>query len=100
MRTCQPDRFEPQHARSCSLLLQILGRAENVAGFIRRGTNEGWTEITLSGGPGKPDVVIVRTMKLADKERQDGTKYIGVESSWTLNSELLLESFPYTGRCL
>ncbi|KAK9858828.1 hypothetical protein WJX84_008822 [Apatococcus fuscideae] len=65
----------------------ILGRAENVMGFIRRGEAEAWTEIHLSGGAGRPDVVILRKMKVADKQRADGTEYQGVDSTWRINGK-------------
>ena len=67
------------------VLLQILGRAENVIGFIRRGESEAWTEIHLSGGSGQRDVVILRKMKVAEKVRADGTEYQGVDSTWRIN---------------
>lgn len=67
------------------VLLQILGRAENVIGFIRRGESEAWTEIHLSGGSGQRDVVILRKMKVAEKVRTDGTQYQGVDSTWRIN---------------
>ena len=70
------------------LVVQILGRAENVVGFIRRGESEAWTEIHLSGGSGRPDVVILRKMKIADKVRADGTEYQGVDSTWRINGAL------------
>ncbi|GAB4819497.1 hypothetical protein N2152v2_006543 [Parachlorella kessleri] len=37
---------------------RLLGRAEEVSSFVRRGTKEGWVEIMLcSGDPGRPYVI-------------------------------------------
>lgn len=37
---------------------QLLGRADNIKDFIKRGADSGWVETTLSGGPGRRDSVI------------------------------------------
>ena len=82
------DRSMQQSPARSRLVAQILGRAENVVGFIRRGESEAWTEIHLAGGSGRPDVVILRKMKIADKVRADGTEYQGVDSTWRINGAL------------
>lgn len=58
--------------------LQLLGRAENVSSFVRRGTREGWVEITLSAGPGRQPIVIKRSIHANDNE-----------SEWQLNGGCL-----------
>eukprot|EP00775_Hariotina_reticulata_P010125 gene10125-10283_t len=37
---------------------KLLGRADNVRDYIRRGADSGWVETTLSGGPGRSDHII------------------------------------------
>ena len=58
------------------LLLQLLGRADIVKDFIRRGETEALVEITLASGEAKP-IVISRRIKTA----QDS----GGTSDWKLN---------------
>lgn len=38
--------------------LQLLGRADDMKEYIRRGCDKGWVETTLSGGPGSRDHVV------------------------------------------
>ena len=44
------------------LMMQILGRADKATNFIRRGTEEAVTEVTLSAGPGKHPYVVHRRL--------------------------------------
>ena len=37
---------------------QLLGRADNVRDFVKHGCARGFTEVTLSQGPGRPAVII------------------------------------------
>jgi hypothetical protein len=60
-------------------LSQLLGRADNVKEYIKRGAVEGWVEVTLSGGPGQQDTRVRRTMK----KEADG-KY---SSQYRINGE-------------
>ncbi len=55
--------------------LQLLGRSEQIADYVRRGCNEGFTEIHLSGGEGRNagSIIVMRRIK------SDGT------SQWKLN---------------
>lgn len=55
-------------------LSQLLGRAGDVSGFVRRGAESGWVQTTLQEGAGRPAAVIRRTM------RRDANT-----SDWTLN---------------
>ena len=43
-------------------MMQILGRADKATNFIRRGTEEAVTEVTLSAGPGKHPYVVHRRL--------------------------------------
>jgi len=43
--------------------LKLLGRADNLRDFIRRGTDSCAVEVTLSGGPGSPDLRVRRTLE-------------------------------------
>lgn len=61
---------------------QLLGRAENLKDYIQRGQSEAWTEITLSGGPGKADIVVRRDIKQTKREETSG-----YSSKWRLNGE-------------
>lgn len=60
---------------------QLLGRAENLKDFIRRGCSEAWTEITLSGGGASRDMVVRREIRQV--AREDGQA--GYSSKWRLN---------------
>jgi hypothetical protein len=64
-------------------LPQLLGRADNLKDFVRRGQKEAWVEITLSGGEGKRDYVIRRDMRVAREEGKETCS-----STWKINSEL------------
>lgn len=44
------------------LMIQILGRADKATNFIRRGTEEAVTEVTLSAGPDKHPYVVHRRL--------------------------------------
>ena len=57
--------------------LQLLGRADNVRDFVRRGENEGWVEITLSSGNRSRPVVINRKLKASENS-----------SEWRINGAL------------
>ena len=59
-------------------LPQLLGRAESVKDFVRKGFREGSTEIHLSSGGPRP-IIITRQMN-----SEDGT------SKWLLNRALQL----------
>lgn len=62
---------------------KVLGRADNLSEFIRRGQRACWTEITLSGGQGRNDHVLKRYIE--SKAAGNGEK-LGFESHWELNS--------------
>ncbi|KAK9808667.1 hypothetical protein WJX72_001584 [[Myrmecia] bisecta] len=55
----------------------LLGRADNIKDFIRRGENEGFTEITLSSGDPSRPVVITRHMRIVS----GGT----AQNEWKIN---------------
>lgn len=55
-------------------MVQLLGRAESVKDFVRKGCQQGSTEIHLSSGSDRP-IIITRQMN-----SEDGT------SKWLLNS--------------
>ena len=58
--------------------MQLLGRADNVKDYIRRGCDRGWVETTLSGGPGSADIVIRCEMAKTDS---------GYKMDWRINRE-------------
>ena len=58
--------------RGCA---QLLGRAEDPRAFVRHGAEEGFTEITLSGGEGE------RPVKVYHLIRSKGER----ASEWKLN---------------
>lgn len=60
---------------------KVLGRADNLAEFIRRGQKSCWTEITLSGGPGKADHVLKRSIKA----QTNGDNTLSYNTTWELN---------------
>jgi hypothetical protein len=67
----------------CCCCAQLLGRADNIKDFIRRGADSGWVETTLSGGPGRRDSVIkCEMLKTAE----------GYTTRWKINSEWLPEA--------
>ncbi|WIA31719.1 hypothetical protein OEZ86_002595 [Tetradesmus obliquus] len=55
---------------------KLLGRADNVKDYIRRGCDRGWVETTLSGGPGSADIVIRCEMAKTDS---------GYKMDWRIN---------------
>lgn len=55
---------------------KLLGRAENVSSFVRRGCTHGSVQITLSNGPGQRPIVVKRAIKSADNS-----------SEWHLNGQ-------------
>jgi hypothetical protein len=59
--------------------LQLLGRADNVKDYIRRGCDRGWVETTLSGGPGRPDLVIRCELYKTESN--------GYKTDWRINRE-------------
>ena len=61
--------------------LQLLGRADNLKDFVRRGCQEAWIEITLSGGPGRSKIVVRREIK--QQPRDDNST--GYTSKWRLD---------------
>jgi hypothetical protein len=56
--------------------IQLLGRADNLKDFIRRGADSGWVETTLSGGPGRPDKIIGCEMRKTAE---------GYSTNWRIN---------------
>lgn len=60
---------------------QLLGRAEDARHFVRHGKEEGFTEITLSGGAGE------RPVKVYHLIRSKGERV----SEWKLNGEAHLK---------
>ncbi len=64
-------------SRTKTLLLcvQLLGRADNVRDFVRKGSSTGMTEIHLSSGQTRP-IIITRHMSASDNK-----------SKWLLNGE-------------
>ena len=67
--------------------MQLLGRAENLADYIRTGANSCFIEITLSGGGqgGTRDHVLRRDIKAV---RGDGEAKT-YDSSWQLQGQFL-----------
>jgi hypothetical protein len=63
------------------LLLQLLGRADNVKEYIKRDAVEGWVEVTLSGGPGQRDTWVRRTMKKEADNKYSSTYKINGETT-------------------
>ena len=59
-------------------LLQLLGRADNVKEFVRRGETEGLVEVTLASGESKP-IVVSRSIRTDDAT--------GGLSDWKLNGQ-------------
>lgn len=57
------------------LRVQLLGRADNVRDFVRKGSSTGMTEIHLSSGQTRP-IIITRHMSACDNK-----------SKWLLNGE-------------
>ena len=55
--------------------MQLLGRADNVRDFVRRGESEGFVQIWLSTGRSEP-IVIKRSLKAAENA-----------SEWRINGE-------------
>ena len=55
--------------------MQLLGRADNVRDFVRRGESEGYVQIWLSTGRSEP-IVIKRSLKAAENA-----------SEWRINGE-------------
>ncbi|WIA11591.1 hypothetical protein OEZ85_011696 [Tetradesmus obliquus] len=55
---------------------KLLGRADNVKDYIRRGCDRGWVETTLSGGPGSANIVIRCEMAKTDS---------GYKMDWRIN---------------
>lgn len=41
---------------------QLLGRADEVSNYVRRGADKGWVKITLAGGPEGRETLIQRIM--------------------------------------
>ncbi|KAJ9505076.1 hypothetical protein QJQ45_030394, partial [Haematococcus lacustris] len=66
-------------------LHQLLGRADNLASFVRRNCNKAWTEITLSGGAGRPDIVIRRDISITYSRGEDGRPKQGYEAQFQIN---------------
>lgn len=66
--------------------LQLLGRAEQISNYVRRGQSEAWTEITLSGGPGMRDHLVRRDIKLEFSE-ENGERKVATRSKWKVNGE-------------
>lgn len=62
----------------CVFAAQLLGRADNVKDYIRRGADRGWVETTLSGGPGHADIVIRCEMSKTEQ---------GYSTAWKINRE-------------
>lgn len=60
---------------------QLLGRADNLKDFIRRGCDRAWTEVTLSGGEGGRDVTIKRDISI--RRLPDGSR--SYSSEWYIN---------------
>ncbi|KAI8462241.1 MAG: P-loop containing nucleoside triphosphate hydrolase protein [Monoraphidium minutum] len=63
---------------------QLLGRADNLRDFIRRGCDDAWTEITLSGGPGCTDWLVRRDIRIVSGH--------GYSSKWRLNQREVNQS--------
>ena len=61
---------------------QLLGRAEDARAYVRHGAEEGFTEITLSGGAGE------RAVKVYHLIRSKGERV----SEWKLNGDAYLDS--------
>ncbi|KAJ9528286.1 hypothetical protein QJQ45_014268, partial [Haematococcus lacustris] len=64
---------------------KLLGRADNLASFVRRNCNKAWTEITLSGGAGQPDIVIRRDISITYSRGEDGRPKQGYEAQFQIN---------------
>ena len=54
--------------------VQLLGRADRISDFVRKGEEHGYTEITLSKGEGRRPLTIKRLMNSVDNS-----------SKWLLN---------------
>ena len=54
--------------------MQLLGRANSLKEFVRKGQDTGVVSITISGGPGKADIVFERVMHAGDNK-----------STWKIN---------------
>eukprot|EP00877_Chromochloris_zofingiensis_P011380 jgi/Chrzof1/6496/Cz18g13140.t1 len=59
---------------------KLLGRADNIKDFIKRGHSEGWIEITLSAGADRRDYIIRRDMRLTDGRGHQS-------SQWQINNQ-------------
>lgn len=85
LRTVQSCSSFPSSAVGPASCLQTLGRADNLAEYIRRGRSSCWTEITLAGKPlpsGAPrDYVLRRDIKV--ETNQDGVKTF--KTIWRVN---------------
>lgn len=70
------------------LVMQLLGRADNVSDFVRRGEQEGYVEVTLKSGNIDAPLRIKRKIKARDNS-----------SSWEINGRPfrcnLLEAWFY-----
>ena len=64
-------------ASTPELCAQLLGRAEDARAYVRHGAEEGFTEITLSGGAGE------RAVKVYHLIRSKGDRV----SEWKLNGD-------------
>jgi chromosome segregation ATPase len=60
---------------------KLLGRADSIKDYVQRGCEEAWTELTLSGGAGRGDMVVRRDIKQVRKD--DGSQ--GYVTKWRLN---------------
>ena len=78
LNTLHGSRMRHRH-RGCA---QLLGRVEDARAFVRHGAEEGFTEITLSGGAGE------RPVKVYHLIRSKGERV----SEWKLNGEAHLNS--------
>ncbi|KXZ47041.1 hypothetical protein GPECTOR_38g278 [Gonium pectorale] len=62
-----------------------LGRADNLAEFVRRGAHSCWIEITLScGGEGR-DYVVKRSISSRNETEEDGRVVKKFTSKWAVN---------------
>lgn len=51
---------------------KLLGRADSVKDYIKRGTESGWTEVTLSGGPRHHGWCVRREMRREARGEEGG----------------------------
>jgi hypothetical protein len=69
---------------------QLLGRADNLSDYVRRGQSSCWTQITLSagGGPKAPrDHVVRREIELKSRRDENNQLKRSYESNWYINGE-------------